>query len=353
MSMAIAERLGYAVRLYDMPCAHTIGEIWYGGRGHMIDADFGFYFMRKSDRTLAGFKEIHDAWNAGGGDIPTNPVWLPATTNFYSPVTTYSLLEANGRQAYAMYFENSNRSIYEEFKCIGSIDATRYQSMADTGALFQLHLKPFETYTIYTTQLGSTQDYYVPRAGANPNGTGKHLNGNGKWEFRPGFGSDDYKNCIESESNTARAAGSPLLRPAATGQTATITFKVDGGHVITSGLITGVVQKGSAGDQFRIRVSVNGGGAWTDVYTASGTGTLRPSAKLIPALVGQRYSYLVRVEMTAASSAGSVGLDSLNITTYTMTNARFVPFLTAGTNRCLFQPGQQSGNARFLPVEIT
>jgi hypothetical protein len=126
---------------------------------------------------------------------------------------------------------------------------------------------------------------------------------------------------------------------------------VDGANVVTSGSIFGKIVKG-ASDAVTISVSTNGT-SYQQVWSGSGSGTLTPSVKLSPAQLGQKYTYWVKVEMTATSSKTGVGLDSLNITTLTMTNARFIPFLKPGTNRCLFDMGAQPAGAKFMPVEIT
>jgi hypothetical protein len=109
-------------------------------------------------------------------------------------------------------------------------------------------------------------------------------------------------------------------------------------YVIVGGKVTAAGVKGAAGDVVRVSTSFNGD-EWTTVAEADETGPFELAADLDPLFPpgeAARYSYLLRVEMAAATDVRGCGLDRLRIENDIQMAQLSLPGLTLGENRVTY-----------------
>jgi hypothetical protein len=308
---AIGQGLGFVPNTY---CCygHTLIDLTWGGKKHLLDAAFGFVFVNKATREIAGFYDLRNAYRDGGGTVAGNPMLDPLQTSYFCPITTYPVPNGiSARMGYSLY-EESNRYIQGEYKEFFWDDAASFDTTVNPscygvnlrGYRYTVNLKPYESYTRYFHTLGSTQDYYLPVGGVDPNllytGYGiRNCRSNGQWDLKPDFGAADYGLALFASTSLEQDVASPLVHPSAAGVTADMTLKVDAANPITSARITGSVVRGNANDVVRLLLSVNSGSTWQTLWTGSGTGVLKPSVTVNTA-IAHKYGYLVKLEMSSA-----------------------------------------------------
>jgi len=311
---------------------HTVSEAFYNGQWHMYDAAFGFYFRDKITGDVIGIDSIRT-------DLPM--------TSFVCPVTTFE-----GPGGFSIYEPGrSNTGEMTEF----TPSPSTVVQYAATGYTYNMSLRPFESYRKTWLELGSDHNYYTPYLGdttdLNDGWLSPFVRSNGEWLLQPDFTTANYRKCMLAESHTVMDA-SPRLHPDVAGTAATVDFKIDAANVITSAVITGTMQRGNSADIARVLISTDNGLSYQEVWKQTSTGTDSIKAAL-QAEVTYKYSYIARVEMTAASAPASVGLNTLSIRTVTQLNQRGLPTLTLGSNRVMLKLGTQQAGAKFDSVEIT
>jgi hypothetical protein len=311
---------------------HTVPEAFYNGQWHMYDGAFGFYFRNKITGDVMGIDSIRL-------DL--------GMTGFVCPVTTFE-----GTSGYSIYEPaRSNTGEMTEF----TPSPSTIIQYAATGYTYNLSLRPFESYRRTWLEMGNDKNYFTPYISdtTDPNDgyLFPYIRSNGEWLLQPDFSTAAYRNCVLAESHTTLGA-LPKLHPDVAGAAATVDFRVDAANVITSAVITGTTVRGNSSDVARVLISTDNGATFQEVWNQASTGADSIRASL-QAEVTYKYSYIVRVEMTAAADPASVGLNTLTIRTITQLNQRGLPVLTLGSNRVLFKLGAQQAGAKFQPVEIT
>jgi len=224
------------------------------------------------------------------------------------------------------------------------------------GWNYRLNLKQHESYTRHWTHLGETEDYFRPNAAGNDPDLGDlagDMRGNGRWLFSPDLFSPDYRWVIHDETGVVHRieAGStgPNLHPGTAGQIASVTFKVYGANVITSGRATLLGYRSSPDDVLRLSVSRDAGLNWETVWTAAGTGLISADIPLTAAVLGGAFEYLCRIEMLSDGDAPDCGLVNLELETLTQVNRLSLPGLRRGTNLVQFSLGQQTESLMLWP----
>ncbi|MCK4413964.1 MAG: hypothetical protein KAY32_10485 [Candidatus Eisenbacteria sp.] len=232
-----------------------------------------------------------------------------------------------------------------------------YYTHVRHGWRYRLHLRRGEHYTRHWQHLGETIDYYRPSTydidpdDMTPAGD---MRGNGHWVFTPGLQSVAYRLSMYDEQGTLHRSedggGGPGVHPAVAGEEASLTFKVYGANVITSGRVTLEGVRSSVADDLRLSVSRDAGLQWQEVWAADGIGTVCAEVALGAELLGGAWEYLVRFDMTAASDGRDCGLEAVTIETVTQVNRLALPGLQRGANRVRLYRGEQAESVVLWPA---
>lgn len=225
------------------------------------------------------------------------------------------------------------------------------------GWVYRLNLKQYESYTRYWSHLGETEDFYRPDHHGDDPDAGSiagDIRGNGIWQFAPDLGTTNYRLVMHDESQTAHrleaTTSGPNIHPQASDQLASVSFKVYGANVITSGKIHLTAQRQNSQDILRVLVSRDSGINWNTVWTADTYGAIDTDIPLSTDLLGGAFEYLCKVEMTAADNPSDCGIYGLEIETITMVNRLSLPRLQKGANHIAFKLGDQEESFMLWPA---
>lgn len=351
---------------------HTVAEVsWDGGaRWHMFDASMNFY-CRRHDGEVASSQEITAAdqcplsetlgathpepghyylYHFAGG-TGTNPVDAAHPDN----------LDAWGFRGLTDNPVANTRTLRSGAQAF--LDGVGRQTLwthLRTGWRYRLNLRPWESYTRYSTSFGDSPDEYRPDAtGQNPDlyGSDDILGGNfranGRWILAPDLSSPDYRRAVYDEEGVMSrkdvSGAGPALQAARPGRAGQVTFKVYGANVVTSGRIELSGVRATGLDSVQVLLSRDGGRHWRPVGAITATGAFTTSVALPATLVGGAYEYLVRVRLLAAGASVDCGLETLRITTVTQLNPRALPRLARGRNTVTFRLGEQLESETLWP----
>ena len=162
---------------------------------------------------------------------------------------------------------------------------------------------------------------------------------NGYWVYEPRLARRSFLDqLVQGENLGTFVTRSPALHPRAPGQPAVAVIEMKTPYVIVGGRVKAKVARTSADDLVRLSASFDGE-EWKPIAEADGTGAFEFQADLDPLFPPDgpaRYSYLLRVEMTAAQSVDGAGLDSLRIENDIQMAPLSLPGLTLGANRITY-----------------
>jgi len=163
---------------------------------------------------------------------------------------------------------------------------------------------------------------------------------NGYWVYEPRLARRSFLDQLAQDENLATfVSRSPALHPNEAGKPATAVIAMRTPYVIVGGRVKANGVRTSADDLVRLSASFDGED-WKPLAEADQTGVFELEADLDPLFpTGEpaRYSYLLRVEMTAARSSDGVGLDSLRIENDIQMAPLSLPGLTLGENRITYR----------------
>lgn len=306
---------GFKVR-YAYPMGHAVSEVFYDGRWHLLDSDQNMLFLLPDNQTIAGDEDV-----ARDHDLVKR-------------VHSYSISRNDARDldefCASVYYYEGNR--------VGQYKSKISHTMAMT-------LRPGEAIEWRFARHSGKRFY---GHGHDPGQTQGPAAGvrvyNGRWVYSPPL-REPAKRRVESEANVAWSDQSPqrALRPAAPGQPAAVVWKIASPYVLCGGTVKATLHLGQ-GDTSDLAVSFDNGQTWKPVTTwkrADGSTTemvadlddLFPSRSKEPGVATRdiaRYSYLLRLQMTAADPAA--GLDAITIDNIIQHAPLSLPELELGSN---------------------
>ena len=292
---------------------HCTTEVFYGGQWHLLDADRHIACLLRDNETIAGEADIardHDLMKR------THTFGILAPDN-----------RGNSEHAVAGYTHE------------GEEDTADWDSRIEHTMHFTL--RPGESVEWRWEHRGKAR-------GAVPAGSretpwarqGDELClANGFWRYAPAVNRPSFLDALTTAQNLATSATeSPALHPDEPGKPAIATIRIETPYVIVGGKLKARVTRADADDTLRVSASFDDE-EWQPVVEATETGAFELSAdldRLFLRAAPARYSYLIRLEMTAHDEVGGVGLDSLRIENDIQMAPLSLPALTLGENRITY-----------------
>lgn len=310
MNVAIWTYMGYPAKYYDIG-AHTVPEVFYGGRWHHYDNSLSVIYTLCDGKSIAGIEDVGATRGcevSGGKEEPGH-------------VAIYHSLNGTGVDGFLEGADTMRdlRHIGRDCFAPGVLKYRYYFNDAERGHRYILNLRDGETYTRHYARLDKPTDagdgksgfksdpaYFVPN-GKNKDGSLRDPeSANPRYRIR---------------SNGVRTH--VPAKPAEDG-----IYKIEGANVITSMKITA----DSAGS---IALSTNNGMTWTDLPNP---GSSKLDLKLIEEVNGA-YEVLVR-----APDAKNIKFETI-----TQLNSKTLPKLNLGKNTIYVGAGEQTGSIVLWP----
>ena len=362
INCTIFAAMGLPVKFWDVS-NHTVMEVEYDGKYHMIDNDFTGLYTLCDGHTLASLDEIgqEGACAASGGKVERGHIAKYHCLTGTSP--NGFLNNSEGRPL--SYLADCFNPRYLKFR--------HYLCDWDFSHRYILNLRDNEVYTRSYHRLDADGPlavpqpkegknwradpaYYVPNyylEGTNLEGFDpemltqeSHLRGNGVRTYAPDLSTGGFpKSAWTIEGVTATATG---VIPTVAGKAGSVIFRVEGANVITSLKIKAEVARKSPADRAAIAISTDNGVNWKEVYTGNQIGKQPVEQKLIAEVNGS-YAVLVKVSLLGQASAADAALQSIRFDTITQLNSMAQPQLKIGKNTVYVGAGEQSGSIVLVP----
>ncbi|MBN2473981.1 MAG: right-handed parallel beta-helix repeat-containing protein [Pirellulales bacterium] len=338
INCSIWDAMGLKTKYWDIS-AHTVSEVFYDGRWHMVDNSMSALYTLCDGQTIAGVEDIGKAGSceASGGKVEPGHI------------AKYHCLNATSPRGF-LTSADCARDLEQEYRCFNpnGLKYRYYFYDWDRGHRYILNLRGGESYTRHFRSLGDTAEFYVPNNGKDPEAANPryHIRGNGLWTFRPELTPGGFDKAVYDHRNVSPGASG--LEPAGPGVVGAAVFKVQSANVTTSQVIRAVVSRRTDKDRASISVSTNNGLAWTEVWQARATGELPAEVRLIDEVNGA-YEVLIRVELWAEQAPQDCLLRSLAVETTTMLNSKTQPRLNLGENTIYVGAGDPTGSIVLWP----
>ena len=361
INCSIWDAMGFKVRHWEIQ-NHTVPEVFYDGRWHMVDNSMSALYTLCDGVTIAGTEDIGKTQGcpASGGKVE------------FGHIAKYHCLNGTGRNG-LLTGADCNRELKQEGICFNPNKIRNCNDLWwNRGHRYILNLRPGEVYTRYYHRLDADSPhkvlqwekgnqhyeadpaYYVPNMHKNPKLRGKdgdspkyNIRGNGIRTYSPRLAAKDLAESLYSQSGVQPADGGGV-QPAKAGEMAHAIFKVEGANVITSMTIKAAVNRHSADDMARISISTNNGVEWKEVWKSKTAGESSPEIKLIDEVNGS-YEVLVKVQLLGKVAAADAQLKKIGFQTITEVNAKALPRLSIGKNTIYVGTGDQSEAVVFWP----
>jgi len=350
INQSLYEALGLRHQYWDI-CNHTVSQVEWDGRFHMIDSSMSHLVTTDDGVTLASLQEA-----------AADSARLVKERSLYSTSPNGFLTGTDASRSLPDVVNPTTGTVSNGFGdafCATGLKYRDYYYNWDRGHRYVLNLREDESYTRYYRRLGSGPEYWVGTENVNvPDPTNKKeldstdrfgLRGNGRWTFTPKLTADGWAAAAYRSANIVAAGGG--LQPAVAGAVAEVIYKVQAANAITSQQVRAEFSRMDAAAQATIAVSLNHGLTWRDVATLGAeTGFAVPLAANLRDEVSAAYETLVRVQMTApAGSVDTIRLTGLTIETITQVNAKALPKLNVGRNEIFLTLGEQSDTMSLWP----
>jgi len=350
INQSLYEVLGLRHEYWDV-CNHTVSTVEYDGKFHMVDSSMSNLVTTDDKVTLASLQEAS-----------ADSARLVRERSAYSTSPDGFLTGTDANRNLEDFVNPNTGAVIPGFArnfCATGLKFRDYFYNWDRGHRQVLNIREDESYTRYYRRLGSTSDYWVGSekvSAPDPAVTFEidpqnrfGLRGNGKWAFSPDLSAAGWSRAVYRSSNIAAITGG--LKPAVSGRTATLVYKVNASNAITSQSIRAQLVRTDINATATLSISLNHGRTWmrvADVGSATGSAVV-----LSPTLrneVNGAYETLIRIEMLAPASApDSVALSELSIQTLTQVNAKALPRLNVGRNEIFVGVGDQSDTMVLWP----
>ncbi len=370
MQQSLVDALGGVWRARYVELAdHTVMEMSWdaGATWHMFDASMNVYCFAPDGAvaSVAQIGEAHaselSAWLGETGPVPGHDyLYAFAPECGSNPVNPAHAGDLSYPWGYRIAVENpvpNSRTLRNGADSYQSgVQVENEFTHIRAGHRYRLNLRRHEVYTRYWNHLGESIDYCRPTTHTiDPDdiAVAGDMRGNGLWTFSPDLATTDYRLTMYDESSIRHRSEDggqgALVHPRAAGEAATLTFKVYGANVVTSGSLHLRGRRFQTGDALAVSISRDAGITWQDAWSASTTGTIDETIAFPSALVGGCWEYLCRITMTASASRTDVGVDAVDLTTITQVNRLALPRLQRGANRVRLKLGDQTESTVLWP----
>jgi hypothetical protein len=343
INCGIWNAMGLKVKFWDISL-HTVPECFYDGRWHMYDDSMSAIYTLCDGKTIAGVEDIgkEGACAASGGRTELGHI------------AKYHCLTATSPNGF-LTGADCERDLAQEAKCFNpnALKYRYYYNSWDWGHRYILNLRDGETYIRHYKSLGDEARFFVPNREKDPEQTGKYgLRGNGTWTFKPSLKDGDWQKAVHSAENINAGPGGPArhslggggLQAADPAKPARVTFRVQAANVVTSQTIKAAFSlPAQAGDAAAISISTSNGLAWKEVWKTEAPGAAAANIKLLDDVCGA-YEVLIRADLK-----GAAVIQSAEVETVTMLNAKTQPQLALGRNTIHVGAGDQTESIVFWP----
>ena len=349
--------MGLPVKFWDVAC-HTVSEVEYDGKYHLLDNDFTGLYTLCDGKTLASVDEVgqEGACAASNGKVEAGHIAKYHCLTATSP----NGCQTGGDGKTIPYLADRFDPRYLKFRY--------YYNNWDLGHRWILNLRGNECYTRYYHRLDADSTnavvqsksnpkykadpaYFTPNpllGGADPESTcpGDHIRGNGIRTYAPDLSAAALaRNVWSMEGVTAIATG---VTPATAGKPGIVVFRVEGANVITSLKIHTQFAIKTTADHATIAISTDNGMTWKDVYAAEQSGVQQSDLKLIREVNGT-YDVLVRISLLGQSAPADAALQAVQFETITQLNSKTQPRLHVGKNTVYVGTGAPSQSVVLWP----
>ena len=350
INQSLYEAIGLRHQYWDI-CNHTVSQVEYDGKFHLVDSSFSNLVTTDDGVTLASLQEV--ASNAGR---------LLSERSLYGTSAKGFLTGSDSLRSLVDFVNPSTGGVtggLQRAFCESGLKYRDYYYNWDRGHRYVLNLRENESYTRYYRRLGTTPEYWVgTEKVSNPDpalrwevdsGNRFGIRGNGLWTFSPSLAAADWNSAAYRSTNIASAGGA--LQPAVVGRVAEVVYKVQAANAITSQTIQARFARPNARATATIAVSLNHGLTWTTVATlGTETGAALPLAVALRNEVSGAYETLVRIQMSVPTGeTNGVSLTGLTIDTITQVNTKALPKLNVGRNEMYVSLGSQSDTMVLWP----
>jgi hypothetical protein len=338
--------------------AHSVPEVYWDGKWHMLDASLINYFP-KADGTIAGVEEIMAAirewyakhpeykgkgaklmdfqrqdgrtgWKKGPALLARSPFydvhgWLPAKTHgWYSTMQEYDGTANGSRLGKAFLYEYGYSQGYQV-----NIQLRPGERLTRNWSNRGLHVNMAEHRApgCLTSPSGKEALVYTPKYGDLAPGR----LGNGTLEYDVPVKGSAYRSAALVADNLDDA----VVRVRDPGRPATLVLRVPSSYVYLTGTLTFTPALGPGGS-IVVSFSDNNGLDWKELARVTSPGQQR--LDLSP-LVLRRYDYRLKFEFHGPGA----GLDALRISHDVQHSQRPLPALTQGDNTITFTAGPPEG----------
>jgi len=339
LNCSIWDAMGYNVKLWDITL-HTVPEVEYEGRWHMYDNSMSALYTLCDSRIIAG---VEDIGKEGG---------CPLSDGRIEPghIARYHCLNAGSNNGF-LTGADCPRDLEQEYRCFkpNGLKYRYYYNNWDRGHRYILNLMDNEAYTRYYKSLGTSNDYYIPNNGKDPEEINPRyrIRGNGIRTFKPTVSEASLQKSIHSISN-CKVINPAAVVPDKAGNIGEVVFKIEGANVITRLLIKAVLLRKTSADINRLSVSTTNGLTWKQVWNNDKIGTTPVSLNLIGEVNGS-YEVLVKVTLKGNASPSDACLKSIEFETITMLNSKTQPKLLLGKNTVYVGVGDQTESTVVWP----
>jgi hypothetical protein len=339
INCSIWDAMGYNVKLWDISL-HTVPEVEYDGRWHMYDNSMSAIYTLCDSRIIAGVEDI----GKDGGCPLSGGQTEPGHT------ARYHCLNAGSNNGF-LTGADCPRDLEQEFRCFkpSGLKFRYYYNNWDRGHRYILNLRDNEVYTRYYKSLGTSNDYYVPNNGKDPEETNTRyrIRGNGIRTFKPILTEGAMLKSIHSISNCKVIKPSGIV-PARTDEIGEVVFKIEGANVITRLLIKAVLLRKTNDDINHLSISTTNGLTWKQVWNNNRTGLTPISLNLVNEVNGS-YEVLVKFVLKGNAAPSDACLNSIEFETITMLNSKTQPKLLLGKNTVYVGVGDQADSIVVWP----
>jgi len=336
INCAIWDAMGLPVKYWDIT-NHTVPEVHYGGRWHMYDDSLSALYTLCDGRTIAGVEDIGVVGACDASHGRSEP----------GHIARYHCLTATSANGF-LTGSDTARDLAQEANCFrtSGLMYRPYFHDWDRGHRYILNLREDEVYSRSYASLGSTDRYYVPLDGKDPDDGCFRIRGNGLRTYSPQLSEEELaKDAVASTGIRASEGG---LVPERSGEPGEVVFRVEGANVIASLTVRAEFARAAEGDEDAIAVSTTNGLTWEEVWRNDQLGERAVETTLTEPVSGA-YEVLVRVTLLGKTAPTDARLRGISFETITMLNAKTQPQLLLGRNEVYVSAGPQTESIVLWP----
>jgi hypothetical protein len=351
INQVLYEALGLRHEYWDI-CNHTVANVEFDGRFHMVDNSMSNLVTLDDGVTLAS---VVEAAADSARLVRLRSLYATSPNGFLTGSDTMRTLVDTTSPV-----DGSTTAGFSNAFCATGLKKRDYFYNWNAGHRSVLNLRQDESYTRYYRRLGTTTDYWIgsedvstpnPAATFQNDSTNRFgLHGNGAWSFTAPLTAESYERALHRATNIAAATGGGL-QPSSTDLPGEAIYKVQAADVIASQKIQAQFSVTDAAATATIAISLNHGATWLPVGSVSGAvGSPVPITVSLRNEVNGAYENLVRIQLTSPSGApAAVTLTGLTIDTITHVNTKALPALNIGRNEIYVGAGDQSDTMVLWP----